>query len=74
MYSYYHFHGARLTFIVYTGERAGAFSLIASSKDEAARTLSQIKIIIRPMYSNPPIHGARLVTEILSDPTLKAQW
>jgi aspartate aminotransferase len=26
------------------------------------------------MYSNPPIHGARIVTEILSDPTLKSQW
>lgn len=26
------------------------------------------------MYSNPPIHGARIVAEILGDPTLKAQW
>lgn len=56
------------------GERAGAFTLIASSKEEAARALSQIKILIRPMYSNPPIHGARIVTEILGDSTLKAQW
>lgn len=56
------------------GERAGAFTVVASSKDEAARVLSQIKIIVRPMYSNPPIHGARIVTEILSDPTLKKEW
>lgn len=56
------------------GERAGAFSLIASNKDEADRLLSQLKILIRPMYSNPPIHGARLVTEILGDPTLKEEW
>lgn len=56
------------------GERAGAFSLVCTDKDEAARTMSQIKILIRPMYSNPPIHGARLVTEILGDGSLKQQW
>lgn len=26
------------------------------------------------MYSNPPIHGARIVARVLSDPRLKAQW
>lgn len=56
------------------GERAGAFSLVCADKDEAARTMSQIKILIRPMYSNPPIHGARLVSEILSDATLRTEW
>lgn len=56
------------------GERAGAFSIVAGSKEEAERVLSQVKILIRPMYSNPPIHGARLVTEILSTPALKTEW
>lgn len=56
------------------GERAGAFSLICSSKDEADRTMSQLKILIRPMYSNPPVHGARIVSEILGDPKLKKEW
>lgn len=42
--------------------------------DEAKRVMSQVKILIRPMYSNPPINGARLVTEILTDPKLKQQW
>lgn len=56
------------------GERAGAFSLITGSKQEADTTMSQLKILVRPMYSNPPINGARIVTEILSDPTLKAKW
>jgi len=35
---------------------------------------SQLKIIVRAMYSSPPIHGARIVAEVLSDPVLKAQW
>jgi aspartate aminotransferase len=33
-----------------------------------------MKVIIRPMYSNPPIHGARIVAEVLGDPKLKQQW
>jgi len=56
------------------GERAGAFSVICSSKEEADRVMSQIKILIRPMYSNPPIHGARIVSEILGDNELKTIW
>ncbi|KAL1124404.1 hypothetical protein AAG570_001033 [Ranatra chinensis] len=56
------------------GERAGAFSVLAENSDQAAKVLSQIKILIRPMYSNPPIHGARIVANILGDPSLKQQW
>lgn len=56
------------------GERAGAFSLVTGSPDEAQKTMSQIKILVRPMYSNPPIHGARIVSEILGDADLKKQW
>ncbi|KAI4465520.1 aspartate aminotransferase [Holotrichia oblita] len=56
------------------GERAGAFTIVTKSKDEAAKVLSQIKILIRPMYSNPPLHGARIVNEILGDKELRAEW
>jgi len=56
------------------GQRAGAFSIICSDKDEAARVMSQMKILIRPMYSNPPIHGARIVTTVLNTPELKSMW
>jgi aspartate aminotransferase len=37
------------------GERVGAFSLVCADKDEKARVDSQLKILIRPMYSNPPV-------------------
>lgn len=56
------------------GERIGAFTLLCADKDEAARTMSQLKILIRPMYSNPPIHGAHIVREILSDQKLRTEW
>lgn len=36
--------------------------------------MSQLKILIRPQYSNPPISGARIVSEILGDAALKQQW
>lgn len=56
------------------GERAGAFTVVTGSKEEADRVMSQIKILIRPMYSNPPVHGARIVTEILGDAELRKEW
>jgi aspartate aminotransferase len=56
------------------GERVGAFTLVCSSKAEAEKVMSQIKIIIRPCYSNPPIHGARIASLILNDSSLRSQW
>lgn len=56
------------------GERVGAFSMVCSSKEEAQRVMSQIKIIIRPTYSNPPVHGARIASMVLTDPALNKQW
>ncbi|KAH8175384.1 aminotransferase class I and II domain-containing protein [Sarocladium implicatum] len=56
------------------GERVGAFSLVCADAEEVKRVDSQLKILIRPMISNPPIHGARIASEILSNPTLYKQW
>jgi aspartate aminotransferase len=56
------------------GERVGAFSMICSSAEEAARVMSQLKILIRPMYSNPPINGARIASTILHDAELRQIW
>ena len=55
-------------------ERIGALNLLASDAAAAARALSQLKRIARAQYSNPPVHGARLVAEIVSDPALFAAW
>ena len=42
--------------------------------EEAKAVESQLKILIRPMYSNPPIHGARIATSVLTNEELRAQW
>jgi aromatic-amino-acid transaminase len=56
------------------GERIGAFSLVAASKEEAQRVLSQLKRIVRTNYSNPPTHGAQIVATVLATPELRALW
>ena len=56
------------------GERVGALSVVANDKEEAARVLSQLKIVIRTNYSNPPTHGGAVVAAVLNNPELRAQW
>mmetsp|Transcript_109081 Transcript_109081/g.213711 ORF Transcript_109081/g.213711 Transcript_109081/m.213711 type:complete len:421 (+) Transcript_109081:67-1329(+) len=56
------------------GERVGCFSMITADSEEAERVTSQLKLVIRALYSNPPIHGARIVAKVLSDPVLKPMW
>ncbi len=56
------------------GERVGALSVVCDSKDAAARVLSQLKIVIRTNYSNPPTHGAQVVATVLNTPALRALW
>jgi len=56
------------------GHRVGCFSMMCDSAEEKARLDSQLKIIARALWSNPPIHGARIVQTILDDAVLKPQW
>lgn len=49
------------------GERVGALTFVCGSPEVAARVESQLKMVIRPMYSNPPAHGARIVEAVLSN-------
>jgi aromatic-amino-acid transaminase len=77
------FVAAGLSFLVSTsfsksfslyGERVGALSVLCQDKDEAARVLSQLKIMIRTNYSNPPTHGGAIVAAVLNDPARRAVW
>ncbi|MCS4509238.1 amino acid aminotransferase [Xylophilus ampelinus] len=77
------FVDAGLTFFVSTsfsksfslyGERVGALSVLCASKEEASRVLSQLKIVIRTNYSNPPTHGGAVVAAVLDSPELRTLW
>ena len=63
-----------MSVLYFTGERAGAFTVVCSTPEEAKAVESQLKILIRPMYSNPPINGARIAAEILTNPELRSEW
>ncbi|KAK4336934.1 hypothetical protein RND71_044088 [Anisodus tanguticus] len=56
------------------GLRVGAFSLTCKDKEEADKVMSQLKILIRPLYSNPPITGARIAEKILNSSDLYKIW
>ncbi len=56
------------------GERVGALSIVTESAEEAARTLSQLKRVIRTNYSNPPTHGGQAVVMVLTTPELRTIW
>jgi len=55
-------------------ERTGTLSFVASSKEQAKAVHSQLEALIRPAYSNPPAHGARIVKTVLTDPALVEEW
>jgi len=55
-------------------ERVGALTVVTSSPEAAQAVLSHVSKVIRANYSNPPAHGAAIVTTILNDPELRAMW
>ncbi|GFP78755.1 aspartate aminotransferase mitochondrial [Phtheirospermum japonicum] len=48
--------------------------IVCEDEKQAVAVKSQLQQIARPMYSNPPVHGALIVSTILSDPDLKSLW
>ncbi|GAB4230541.1 MAG: aspartate/tyrosine/aromatic aminotransferase [Chlamydiales bacterium] len=56
------------------GERVGHLSVVTESDERAKIVLSQLKTMIRSRYSSPPLHGARMISEILNDEKLELMW
>jgi aromatic-amino-acid transaminase len=56
------------------GERVGALSVVAATAGQAKAVQSQVKRIIRTIYSSPSAHGASLVAGVLTSPELRALW
>lgn len=56
------------------GQRVGCLSLLCEDEKQAVAVKSQLQLIARPMYSNPPLHGALVVSTVLGDPELKTLW
>ncbi len=56
------------------GERVGFLAVVAKSKMAAEKVGSQVRQVIRGNYSTPPLHGQRIVTEILKSAELNQLW
>lgn len=56
------------------GERVGALSMVAPTAADAKAVQSQVKRVIRTIYSSPSTHGAALVAGVLTNPELRAMW
>jgi aspartate/tyrosine/aromatic aminotransferase len=55
-------------------ERVGGITAVSHNEETSAKMLSQIKLTIRTMYSNPPLHGGKIVDTVLGDADLRAMW
>jgi aromatic-amino-acid transaminase len=55
-------------------ERTGVLMAIAKDADQQALAQQTLAFLNRQNYSFPPDHGARVVTTILNDPDLRADW
>ncbi len=55
-------------------ERIGALTVITSDQEEQERITSQLKTMVRAIYSSPPSYGAQLVHYVLADDELRAEW
>jgi len=56
------------------GERCGTLSVVCKDAAQKDVLMSQLKCIIRPMYSSPPRHGSSIVKTVLSDEKLTQQY
>ncbi len=55
-------------------QRVGALFVVCGDAAVKGRVASQVKRIIRALYSNPPAHGAFLVAQILKSPAKREIW
>jgi aspartate/tyrosine/aromatic aminotransferase len=56
------------------GERAGCASVICASPEARKACDTHLRGVIRPMYSNPPKHGAYIVKGVLGNPVRYEEW
>lgn len=56
------------------GERVGCASVVCNTKSGREACDTQLRAIIRPMYSNPPKHGCYIAKHILTNPQNFNNW
>lgn len=60
--------------LTFSGERIGNLVVVQKDSSTSSAVLSQLTLIVRATYSNPPAFGARIVSTVLNSPELKEEW
>jgi len=68
------FWWSQINFLIVLDERVGNLTIVSHNPKNLSKLLSQITLLIRGMYSNPPNHGARVVATSLNDPVIFEEW
>jgi len=55
-------------------ERIGNLTVVLNDAAAITNFKGQATLLVRGNYSNPPAHGARIVSTVLSDPQLYKEW
>lgn len=55
-------------------ERVGNLTVVQKDPATTAPVASQLTLLVRGMYSNPPAFGARIVSTVLNDHELREEW
>ncbi|PNF24613.1 Aspartate aminotransferase, cytoplasmic, partial [Cryptotermes secundus] len=55
-------------------ERVGNLTMVVKDVGDLLAVKSQLTLIVRGMYSNPPNHGGRIVATVLNNPQLLEEW
>lgn len=55
-------------------ERIGNLTVVQKDVSTKVAVASQITLLVRGMYSNPPAFGSRIVGLVLNDKSLRAEW
>ena len=55
-------------------ERTGSLTVVGADTEATEIAMSQIKVVVRSIYSSPPAHGGKIVSAILADKELRSHW
>lgn len=55
-------------------QRVGNLAIIVNDAGRVEPIKSQLALLVRKYYSNPPAAGARIVAKVLNDPILLGEW
>ena len=59
---------------LFSDERAGNLTIVVNDAGVLPAIKSQISLLVRANWSNPPNHGAKIVHLVLSNAELRKQW